>query len=122
MPSSLRRILDALAEGDPITAQPVDEAGDTPSVEGLGRSDAIRVAMEGERKLTLFYRRKRDGVEARYTVAPYSYRDRPWGRMLYGTERKHGAAQIHGFYVSRISHAAVLPRSKFHPRWDVEPE
>lgn len=92
------------------------------SVERLGRRDSIRTAMEYGRKLAFFYARKRDGVEGHYVTAPYSMRDVAGREMLYATDHKHGAGQIHSFILGRVAHAAVIPGARYHPVWTVEPE
>lgn len=90
----------------------------------LGKSDAIRAAMETHTKLAIPYTRKRDGQTVDRVIAPYEVKPHPAnGRLvLYATDNLHGAAQIHSFYMSRMGTPENLTRAGFDPRWPTRPE
>jgi len=95
-------------------------AGDV--LKRLGKRDSLRLAMAAERKVSIRYTRKRDGVTQDYEVRPYSTRMLSGGKALYAQDHKHGG-KIHAFYVDRIEQPVrVMGRAWFKPRWPTEPE
>ena len=102
--------IEALASGDVSQDEGDDSAAAT-----------IRAAMEGARRVRLTYRRKRDGVTARYEVRAYEAKPHPsTGRLvLYGQDDRHGS-QIHSFLWDRIERATPT-RRRFLPTWPVRP-
>lgn len=90
----------------------------------LSQAERIRLAMGTQSKLAFRYTRKRDGQTGDYVASPYEVGTHPasGAAVLWATETKHGAQQIHAFLMPRISDVDNLTLARYRPRWPVRTE
>jgi predicted DNA-binding transcriptional regulator YafY len=81
--------------------------------------EALQNAAQRHRKCRIRYRKrnKRGGGESEYFVAPYSFRNKPGGEVLFAYDFVEG--RIKSFFRSGVTGVHVTER-RFQPKWDVE--
>lgn len=79
--------------------------------------EALALAAKKKRKCLLRYKKRKRGGTKEYLVAPYSFRDKPGGEVLFAYDFLSG--RIKSFFKDGVTGVHMLS-NRFRPRWDVE--